>query len=776
LARQGERVLVVQPTKELIDKTVEQELLPRAGHPPYKIFHGGTVDERRSVAHALTEYAKSGPSEGEIVFTTHQVLPYVRYWANNREWHLLIDEELQVLRYKSHRLPNTHGIITEHLVRVPHNSIYERIQPQNHRALEAMGKNPDKDEIWESLSETVRTLVNPHWDTFVNTEQYERLLKGDQRQLAFHSILKPSLLVRFGSVFMAAANFEDTAVYRVWEEMGVHFKEDQDFTKSLRFSAHANGSLVTIYYATEEQWSKRRMETTHGPEQTTALDRMIRATKDLFGDGHHLWQANKSFEGNPFGRNALRLSNKPHGLNTYDNVHDIAFLSAINPTTDHFRFLKNLGLSGGDVRRGTYHAAAYQSALRASIRKPDNRDPKRILVPDRGLAEYLHELFPGSKIEHLDIGLPEVLTKRPGRRRRHLSGRARAADFRRMGREKKLRMLNEQVILNADQRQGLGCRNETTIDIFSDSVTRPTTIATLYSGTSSARPKAYLNFRNEEEFIEFLQLWHGRHITGKEENYLISPAVFDPEKMAGTSRGIGNIVYLRHLYFDFEDGELGTEELPNLFPNLRMVVTNTFHHTKEKPRYRVIVPTTQPVTPEVHLQLNAQFAAKLEDAGYYVKKPKHGDSKLRPSGLDWPKRTPISLFYLPCQAENPNESFFRDYAGPDRTILDPLPWVEHGVIPLQPDIDAEPRRCEHVGGVDEALVRTATATWRESPSHPGEDNSRFFELALTLRRAGMPLHDIAGKLGLEAAFGRSPQERKAQISSIITTLTQRRRR
>jgi hypothetical protein len=44
LAKFGERVLILQPTKELIEKTVRDELLRRATPPRYHVFHGYIVE------------------------------------------------------------------------------------------------------------------------------------------------------------------------------------------------------------------------------------------------------------------------------------------------------------------------------------------------------------------------------------------------------------------------------------------------------------------------------------------------------------------------------------------------------------------------------------------------------------------------------------------------------------------------------------------------------------------------------------------------------------
>ena len=113
----------------------------------------------------------------------------------------------------------------------------------------------------------------------------------------------------------------------------------------------------------------------------------------------------------PFDPPAQRLPNKPHGLNEFADYDDIVFLSSLNPTTDHFRFLKSRGIEGDEVRRFTYLSAAYQAIMRTSIRDTASLSPKRILVPDLSLAEYLHEVLPGSKLEKLDIGLVEQTTK-----------------------------------------------------------------------------------------------------------------------------------------------------------------------------------------------------------------------------------------------------------------------------------------------------------------------------------------------------------------------------
>ena len=436
LAHEHKRVLILQPTKELIAKTVAEELNRQPRVPQYHVFHQDTV-AGSSVASEMTRFFNAAEDAGQIVFATHQVFPYIPHIANKGDWHVLVDEELQILRYNCHQIPQTHALITDHIELIPHDSVYSRVLVRDLELL-AHARNRDGDELLERLRDTGRILCSKHWDTYVNTEQYDKLRDGRAKRLAFHSVLNWQLLAGFGSVFMAAANFEDTAVYRLWSQ-DVEFKQDQEFSRSLRFSQHKKGHLITIYYGTNAQWSKKRAEAASGScDSQNTRDRLIQATKQLFGDKNFLWQANKSMPGNPFGSNGQRLPNKPHGLNAYSEIHNIAFLSALNPPSDHFRFLETRGLTGGDVRRAIYFQAAYQSVMRTSIRDPNNQDPKRIVVPDLHLAEYLQSKFPGSQIEKIDIGIDEVMTSTFGRPRKHQSNRERVAEQRKKARDKRI--------------------------------------------------------------------------------------------------------------------------------------------------------------------------------------------------------------------------------------------------------------------------------------------------------------------------------------------------
>jgi hypothetical protein len=141
------------------------------------------------------------------------------------------------------------------------------------------------------------------------------------------------------------------------------------------------------------------------------------------------------------------------------------------------------------------------------------------------------------------------------------------------------------------------------------------------------------------------------------------------------------------------------------------------------------------------------------------------------SGLDVSKKSPASLFYFPSQAKNAAESFFYDRKDEKRKILDPMTWVRNSVVRF-PQVDDAQKHIQQtpLKEVDQAAVEKATMIWRESPKYPGEGNARFFNYAVSLRSAGMPLDQIEMTMRENVEDGNSPKERKDQIPWIMKTL------
>jgi hypothetical protein len=667
------------------------------------------------------------------------------------------------------------------------------VQVDDEDEMERIARNINHDQIYEEFRELSQTLFNQHWDSFVDTEKFEKLKAGKQKQLSVHSILMPSVLDGFKSVTIVSANFTDSMVYRLWSAKGVDFREDRRLTSALRFQEHTNGHLITIKYADEGSWSKYRRVTKLDPakdKKATVMDAIVQAAKATFSDKAFVWQANIDVPDTLFNSAGERLPNAPHGLNSYSEINNIVFLSSLNPAPDHFRFLETQGISGPEVRRAIYHEALYQSVNRTSIRDPKNIEPKTVIVPDISAAEYLNGLFPGSRIEKLETDIPKLGRPKTGRPRKHQSDKERKAQYRQREKQK---LLNDLFQLKdgpypIEGELGNGeakAWDEMGIRFYTSFVPEPLTMTVYRDVDSNSNPVGYVDFDNFEVFCSLLESLHDHSVENKEANFLMSPAIFDPnhpDREGTKRRGLKNIRYLRHIWFDFENGKLKPEDVAELFPLNQMVIFNTYNHTADAPRFRVIFPTGQHVNREAYEAVWYDFAAKLRHAGYTVRNNDQKTSKSsRPSGLDVSKKSAASLFYAPCQAKNPADSFFHYYSEAPRQLLEPFLWLENSVVQFRaPFIPKDPTfndgREINQRKVDLVAVAQATNQWQQSRAHPGTGNDSFFNYALSLRSAGMSLDEIDKKLEEQAQFGRSPDEREKQIGSIMESLQPRYRK
>ena len=87
-----------------------------------------------------------------------------------------------------------------------------------------------------------------------------------------------------------------------------------------------------------------------------------------------------------------------------------------------------------------------------------------------------------------------------------------------------------------------------------------------------------------------------------------------------------------------------------------MVISNSYSSTPEKPRWRAFIPTTIAMPIAAYKAIGEQIMRTVNRAGYWSQKQLEADPRIKSRkthGFDMGKLTPSSLFYLPCQAENP---------------------------------------------------------------------------------------------------------------------------
>jgi superfamily II DNA or RNA helicase len=127
LARQGRKVLFIQPTKHLIDKTIQDELLPLDPPYPLQAIHSDAGLVSDSVVGSLVAHFQTTGVGGEVLFATHAAFFRLPYIERKRDWTLIVDEVPQVDVFDERSLPDTHHLITSFLSLEPVGPSYGRL-------------------------------------------------------------------------------------------------------------------------------------------------------------------------------------------------------------------------------------------------------------------------------------------------------------------------------------------------------------------------------------------------------------------------------------------------------------------------------------------------------------------------------------------------------------------------------------------------------------------------------------------------------------------------
>jgi superfamily II DNA or RNA helicase len=127
LAQRGHKVLFIQPTKHLIDKTIEGEFLKLDPEYPLHAIHGDAGLKTGSVVGDLVAHFQQTLPGGEVLFATHAAFMLVPFIQNRKDWVLIVDEVPQVDVFEELTLPECHHLITPLLTLVPEGPRYGRL-------------------------------------------------------------------------------------------------------------------------------------------------------------------------------------------------------------------------------------------------------------------------------------------------------------------------------------------------------------------------------------------------------------------------------------------------------------------------------------------------------------------------------------------------------------------------------------------------------------------------------------------------------------------------
>ncbi len=743
------------------------------------VHHEVAVLVGKAVLTALQEETPGG----FVLIITWSAFMALPYFPDSKRWHLVVDEIPQVATSVEVLAPESHVHLTEQLELVGQGPIWSLVSTRSGGSLRKLAETADA-ALKNTLQPMARQLQSPFWNTYTRTSTYTDLVSGRGKRLSLHFVLRPEIFKGFNRVTILGANFEHSLLYHVWHHQGVVFEEDQDLKLDLRFTEHKNGDTVTILYGIDVDWSKSLRDRNEGE----VWKRLIKAIRSHFKDMKFGWIANKDKAAeNPFADlDAECLPQVSHGLNAFQHLDNIVFLSARLPSPEHISFLGWLGAADDRVRRAVYFEALYQTVLRGSIRNPDNRNQKLVFVPDRAAAEFLRNLLPGSRMEKLPIDwLGVTFTGTLGRRRMHESGTGRVQHHRAQKQAEVNRiiakmntdratMTNEEVaehhrllisvIPTKPTRLWESC-NENPIKEGNHSSVTQNVFGTIFDTLYATLPNCLVDDTDLESFIKALRDLNRTNFERKECCLLISPSVFDPSLSSETYRGLANVLYANGIWLDFEKGNLSHKDFASIFPQLRVVAFNSFSSTKKQPRFRIMIPTTRTVTKEEYKLLTTQILQAIKDEGYRYPKVNPEKPYLKAHGIDMGKLHAASLFYLPCQPVDPKGRIWKDHRDNGRAALDVDDWLENAItIESDEPLPVQPRE---EGVYNKARVDRALDRWNWLGTQKGNGDSELFILYRELKAAGVPAYEAHSLLLGAAGNASSPIERRNQAQRLL---------
>jgi hypothetical protein len=782
------KTIISSPTIVLQNETVEI-VKARAPNLRFRVFNHETCPAESSVAHELNQFFKSDGTE-ELIFVTHAGL-FQLLFSNVKDWTLFVDEAPQVLRSFSYRIPCTHELLTDHFDKVSQaGGIYCELKPNTR--LQEIADNEREDEVFGLFGEWVRTLCNAaNWHTFIHETNFDGLLAGTFDWFQPECVLDPRLLHRFREATILSANFEETLCYKLWSALGVEFVENRALTGELR--EVATDADLLIKYCLDKPWSNHKAETvidgkTMREWMITIIDKDMKA-RGLKPDEGSLTLDNKKYEHEELfsWANTAPLPARSEGLNTFQDYDNVIVLGAYNPAPHTIAFLKNhFALDAGDIKDAVMHQNLYQAVMRSSLRNPDNHDSKVFYVPDRGCAEYLAGMYANARLHKFgDLGEPRA----GGRPRRHTSDKDRKAAKRQELREEKRRTMAQQTLAScATTHQTSPPQKcpETPYkisykgingqipggDVCSEKIPETEqSFGTVFPDVYATTPAFYIRILPVEQQIELLhELWT-RTVVSKESAAMLSPSTFRPDEL-GEARKYEHIASILNIWLDFEKGDLSPDDFAKLFPRIKMVMFNSYHHTKAKPRYRAVMFTATPLTIEAYKLIYKMIRLKLMEAGYHTKITQPHKTMAR-SGMDWSKHTPTSLFYLPAQAEIAEDSFFNVYDDAGRDPIDVAAWLKNyhePVIvekePITADPDTPATEAPMPVTANELKKQTVINHWRTA--HKNTGNEAWKNLAIGLAGANVPLAEIEMRLHAELEY--APKKYRRKLKSQIRPL------
>ena len=203
------------------------------------------------------------------------------------------------------------------------------------------------------------------------------------------------------------------------------------------------------------------------------------------------------------------------------------------------------------------------------------------------------------------------------------------------------------------------------------------------------------------------------------------------------------------------------QDFAEAFPDLEFFACSSWSHTPGACRYRIAIPSTQLIPPEIHSLILHTIVDRLEAAGW-------GDalSDGRKHGVDIGKLHEAAMFYLPSKRPD----CFLTHIKEGRKPLNPREWVSH--IPddllISPPPPVPPEIYQHgdTPAHKDKQVEWAIDYWRKCGCVRGKGRTQLWLLAKRLAEAGCVDAEMRVILHEQAGFATNPRERREEIEGV----------
>ncbi|WP_345819271.1 DEAD/DEAH box helicase family protein [Methylobacterium fujisawaense] len=773
-SKNNRNTIILSPTIKLITET-EKAVRSAGSNCRIIKIHSDDGEEVATIARVL-DYLEHQARPGDILLITQQCFLGLPYFHHKSKWRLLVDEDIPVFISETLNLPDNHNLITDHIELGEAGPNYARVKIVGKTALKRIVDNKNKDEIWSSLRPMCSLLLRGDCECYVNSKQLNDL-KSDLKskgQLTVYAFRKPNRFLGFDGVTIASAWFEDSLTYHHWKNHGVNWQEDDDVKRSILRPLHPENPRLTIFYGYEGRNSKNlrnRLEEQGNGELRDAIKRLMAGER-------FLWVENKDRADTSVLRgcgNGKPLPPVSAGLNGYSAYRNAAVLMATNYDPGQSEILKQvIGFDGHKQARAMV-INLYQAFMRTALRKDEIEEEAKWVVPCLEEAQLLSERFPGSVVKPL--GLAPLPERKSGRPRRFATDNDRKRDSERRRKEELTRSVGFARNLAPDLLERvvfLNQQDETTYRSIGHFVRdfRGSYFKTWFETDPSCITMT------ENRFIGYLKKRSKDVYFQKNDIPCIAGALFDPALTNNkNTRYDGNVVLSRGIWLDIEDGALTPKVFEQAFPTIPFVAFSTFNHTKQKPRFRIYIPTDRPMLFEESVAMYHEIRYSLKTQGWMNGKrtAKRCVNIDRPfDGIDC-RPNPSQLSVLPCQSQDRKASFFIDSTKGKEPLnvdlwLEQRSWFE-GDDEFY-DLPTVPDDCEATELTPEQMViiKATTDRWEIFGRQNGNGDAGIFALYLELRRARISITDMEWRLYRAAEQSSTPKDRKDQVRRLIQNL------